>query len=58
MIKTTRTKDEGDIKFEDLSVSSDFTFYPPGHWNCSFMSHFNSTESILNQRIVHLVAKV
>ena len=32
------------MKYEDLS--SDFTILPPSHWTCSFVCHFNSTESI------------
>ena len=35
---------ESDIKSEDLSP--DYTFYSPGHWTCSFVCYFNSTESI------------
>ena len=33
-----------DIKSEDLS--SDIYILPLGHWTCSFVCHFNSTESI------------
>ena len=31
---------------------SDFTFYPPGHWTCSFVCHFSSTESIVPDTLI------